>query len=136
MKIAFGLCAIMAILLSACSTEHGAHPGSTADDPETVLVTYHVQAGKEAEFNTVLSHAWRLYVENHFVFAKPHIIVRDTEGGGNTRFVEVFTWKSHAIPEHAPESVKTIWQQEQTLCEARNGHSGIEGGEVEIVAHE
>jgi hypothetical protein len=136
MKIASGLCAFMAIALTSCSTERGAHPGSAAKDPETVLVTYHVQAGKEAEFDTVLSHAWQLYREDQFVFAKPHVIVRETEGGDKTRFVEIFTWKSHEIPEHAPEAVKTIWQQEQALCEARNGHSGIEGGEVEIVAHE
>jgi hypothetical protein len=136
MKIASGLCAFMALSLTGCSTNHSAHPGAAAKDPETVLVTYHVQAGKEAEFNSVLSRAWQLYVEDQFVFAKPHVIVRETEGGDKTRFVEIFTWKSHAIPEHAPEAVKTIWQQEQSLCEARHGHTGIEGGEVEIVAHE
>jgi hypothetical protein len=136
MKITLCLCAIMAASLTACSTSSGTHRRAVAKDPETVLVTYHVQAGKEAEFETVLSRAWGIYRREHLVFASPHLVVRDTEDGGKTRFVEIFTWKSHAIPEHAPEAVKTVWQQEQSLCEARNGHGGIGGGEVEIIAHE
>jgi hypothetical protein len=45
----------------------------------------------------------------------------------------MFTWASHAAPEHAPDSIKKIWEQEQSLCEARNGHEAIQGGEVELV---
>ena len=126
----------MAASLTACSTSSGNRRRAAATDPETVLVTYHVEAGKEAEFETALSGAWVIYRREHLVFAKPHFVVRDTEDGGKTRFVEVFTWKSHAIPEHAPKAVKTVWQQEQSLCGARNGHGGIEIGEVQIIADE
>ena len=90
------------LCLSGCSTTHPAS-GAKADS-ETVLVTYHVQSGKKAEFQAVLSHAWEVYRSEHLVFADPHIIVQDTEDGGKPRFVEVFTWISSATPEHAPES--------------------------------
>ncbi|MGA3284669.1 MAG: hypothetical protein ABSD57_09460 [Verrucomicrobiota bacterium] len=133
MKITHFLFALAAISLTACSTTNRTHHGSAKTAPETVLVTYYVQSGKEAEFQAVLSRAWQIYRTEHLVYAKPHIIVRDTEGGDKVRFVEIFTWVNHAALEHAPDSMKTIWQQEHSLCEARSGHSGIEGGEVEII---
>jgi len=134
MKITHFLLALAVLSLNACSTTSGTHQGSGKSDPETVLVTYHVKPGKEAEFQAVLSRAWQVYRTEHLVFAEPHIIVRDTEEGGKPRFVEILTWVSHSAPEHALDAVKTLWEQEQSLCEARNGHGGIEGGEVEIVA--
>jgi len=110
-----------------------AHHGSAKADPETVLVTYHVKPGKEADLQTVLSRAWQIYRRGDLVFAEPHVVLRDIEDGDKIRFTEVFTWVSHAIPDHAPDSVKTIWQQEQALCEARNGRTAIEGGEAELL---
>jgi hypothetical protein len=125
-------CSLIAVSLLAwtgCSTTYPA--GDAKADSETVLVTYHVQSGKEAEFQAVLSHAWEVYQGKHLVFATPHIIVRDIEGTGKTRFVEIFTWVKP--PDHALESVKAVWKQEQSLCEMRDGRSGIEGGEVQLV---
>jgi len=133
MKAAHFLLALVVLSLTACSTTNHAQRGSTKADPETVLVTYHVKSGKEAEFQTLLSRIWQIYRTEHLVLAEPHVIVRATEEGG-TRFMEILTWVSHAAPEHVPDSVKTIWGQEQSLCEARGGHTGIEGGEVEIIA--
>lgn len=97
------------------------------------MVTYRVKAGKEAEFQAVLSNGWEVYRGERLVLAQPHIIVRDTEDGGKPRFVEIFTWVNRSIPEHAPESVKAIWKQEEAFCEQRNGHYGIEPGEVELL---
>ncbi|HXI84783.1 MAG TPA: hypothetical protein VNL17_11925 [Verrucomicrobiae bacterium] len=133
MKAAYFFLTLAVLSLNACCTTSRTHQGSAKSDPETVLVTYHVKPGKEAEFQAVLSRAWQVYRAEHLVFAEPHIIVRDTEEGGKPRFVEILTWVSHAAPEHAPDAVKKFWEQEQSLCEARNGHTGIEGGEVEIV---
>jgi len=133
MKIAHLLLAMAVLSLTACSTTSQTHQASGKSDPETVLVTYHVNPGKEAEFQTLLARVWKVYRSEHLVFAKPHIIVRDTEGGDKPRFVEIFTWVSHTAPERALDAVKTLWEQEQSLCEARSGHGGIEGGEVEIV---
>jgi len=121
------------VALAGCSTTDQAHHSSAKPDPETVLVTYHVKSGKEVEFQTVLSRAWELYRTDHLVFAEPHVIVRDTEDGGKPRFVEIFTWVSRSIPEHAPESVKKIWKEEESLCEQRGGHYGIEPDEVQLI---
>ena len=120
------------VVLAGCSTTPTG--GGAKGDSETVLVTYHVQSGKEAELQATLMQAWEVYRTGHMVFAQPHVIVRSVEEGGKTRFVEVFTWVSGTIPEHAPDAVKEIWAQEQSLCESRGGHPGIEGGEVELVA--
>jgi hypothetical protein len=133
MKITQFVFVVAAVSLTACSTTNRERQGSSKADPETVMVTYHVKPGKEAEFQQVLARAWKIYRSGNLVLAKPHVIVRETEQTDKTRLVEIFTWVSHAAPEHAPEAVKTIWGQEQSLCEPRNAHGGIEGGEVEIV---
>ena len=123
--------ALALILLAGCAT---AKPGNDADArPETVMVTYHVKPGSEAEMEQMLSQAWQIYRREHLVFAQPHIIVRDRDADGKTRFVEIFTWVSHTAPEDAPAPVKAIWGKMTSLCESRNGHRGLEGGEVEIV---
>jgi hypothetical protein len=119
------------VALAGCSTTYPADNAKA--DSETVLVTYHAKPGKEAELQAVLSHAWQIYWTGHLVFAEPHTIVRGTEDGDKTCFVEVFTWVSQATPEHAPDAVKKVWAQEQSLCEARSGHGSIEGGEVELI---
>ena len=137
MRITHFLLAVSLVPLIACSTTpRGESQRSSGGDPETVLVTYHVKPGKEGEFQDALSRVWEIYRKEHLVFAQPHVIVRDKEDGGKTRFVETFTWVSHAGPEHVPDAVKTIWEQMQSLCEARNGHGGLEGGEVELLTPE
>jgi hypothetical protein len=134
MKLTHFLLALAVLSLNACCTASQPHQGSAKADPEAVLVTYHVTSGKEAEFQEILSGIWQVYRAEHLAFAEPHTIIRDTEDGGKARFVEILRWVSHAAPEHAPDAVKKLWEQEQSLCEARGGHTGIEGGEVEIVA--
>jgi hypothetical protein len=133
MKATHFLFVLAAISLTACSTTNPAHPGSSKADPETVLVTYHVKPGNEGKFQEVLSRAWQVYRREHLVFVEPHIVVRDTENGDKNRFVEIFTWVNRAIPEHAPDAVKTIWEQEQSLCEARSERGSIAISEVELL---
>lgn len=130
MKITHLLLALSLVSLTACSTTT---PATNHDSPETMFITYHVQPGDEAKLQEVLSRAWDIYRKNHLVLTQPHVIIRAMESGGKTRFVEVFTWVSHAAPGHAPASVKKIWEQMQSLCEARDGHIGLEGGEVEMI---
>jgi hypothetical protein len=81
----------------------------------------------------VLVRAWETYIANRLVFGQPHVVVRDAEDGGKPRFVEIFTWINRATPEHPPESVLTVWKQEQSLCEQRGGHYEIEPGEVKLI---
>jgi len=122
------------ISLGACSTSKSYVKGDTSErEPETMLVTYYVKPGKAAEFQQVLSQAWDIFRRENMVLAKPHVIVRDDEAAGKTNFVEVFTWISHYAPDHAPASVKAVWEQEQSLCEKREGHDAIEGSEVQVI---
>jgi hypothetical protein len=121
------------IPLAACSTAQ-VKPDESKDSPETVLITYHVKPGKEAEMAAVLRRAWEIYLREHLVFSDPHIIVRDAEKDGKPRMVEIFTWVSHSAPDHAPKSVKDTWNEMMSLCEPRDGHGGLEGGEVELLA--
>jgi len=114
------------LALTGCSTVRSA----STNDSETVMVTYHVQPGDEAEFEKLLAHAWEVYRGEQMVFAEPHTLVRQTDGG-KTNFIEIFTW-IHA-PDRAPNTVKSIWAREQSLCEKRNGKNGIDFSEVQLV---
>jgi hypothetical protein len=134
MKTIHFLFALSLVSLTACSTAASRgkdYPSKT--DPETVLVTYRMKPGKDAELQDVLARAWAVYRKGNLVFARPHVIIRDKDSGSNIRYVEIFTWVSHSVPEHAPDTVKTIWDEEQSLCEPRAGHLGIELGEVDLV---
>jgi len=122
--------AISLLAITGCATTHPV--GGTKADSETVMVTYHVQPGKEAELQALLGHAWDIYRDEHMVDARPHVVIRDSENDNQTKFVEIFTWAKS--PDHPPKSVLAIWNQEQSLCEPRAGHRGIEGGEVEMIA--
>src|ERR1051326_667809 len=119
MKTTSWLLACSLVALASCSTTHSGSTGHrfAKAEPETVLVTYHVQAGKEGEFQGVLARAWGIYSSEALVFTEPHMVVRDTEDGGKPRFVEIFTWVSRSIPAHAPARAKTIWTQEELLFE-------------------
>jgi hypothetical protein len=120
------------LALTACSSPTALRHNDPS--PETMLITYHVKAGKEAELHEVLSQAWEVYRKEHLVLIQPHTIVRDKEGGGKTRIIEIFSWVSPDAPDHAPDSVRKIWDRMQSLCEARNGREGLELGQVELVA--
>ena len=126
--------ALSLMFLSACATTpHSEKHVSSKGDPETVLVNYYVKPGREGELQQLLSRAWDIYISERMVFDRPHVIVRENDANRKAHFIEIFTWVSHSAPEHAPDSVKAIWQQEQALCEARDGHNGLGGGEVELL---
>ena len=103
-------------------------------ETETVLVTYHVKAGKEAELERTLGEAWKVYTRSHLVYPEPHVVLKEKEGEGVFRFLEAFTWIDRKTPEHAPAQVLELWKREEALCEKRNGHYAIEPNEVTLVA--
>ena len=144
MKAAPFLFALSLLTLTACRTTTTPAPPDTSaptpaaagqDTPETVLVTYHVQPGRENAFPAVLARAWDIYRHARLVRSEPHIIVKEREEDGKTCFVELFTWVSHAAPNKAIAAVQGIWSEEMSACEARNGHRPLEGGEVELLTH-
>ena len=120
--------------LTGCG-EPPSERGATKSAPmkETVLITYHVVPGKEKELQKLLARVWDAYEKDHLVLTQPHVVVRDKEGVDKPRFIEVFTWVSPEAPDHAPDSVKKLWDQMQACCEKRDDHQGLEGGEVELL---
>jgi hypothetical protein len=103
------------------------------DTPETVLVTYHVKPGMEKQFEALLDRAWQTYRSEGMVRSEPHVIARDNEENNTIGYVEIFTWVSHAAAQKAPDSVKKIWAEENSMCEARVGRVAIGGGEVQLL---
>ncbi len=120
----------LGLFLSGCAAPRHS---STRHQPETVLVTYRVKNGKEKELGDLLARAWAMYRKDHLVFAEPHVLVQDSEGEGKPRLIEIFTWIDRATPEHAPENVLALWKQEESLCEKRGNHYGIEPDEVQLL---
>jgi hypothetical protein len=122
--------------LMLASTAMAQDKGNTSpkDDTETVISTFHVKEGKEAEFAKVLEQAWSTYHRLGMVLPQPNLVLRGVETAGKPYFIEIFTWKDHDAPDHAPAEVRTIWAQMEALCERRDGHRGIEFTEMQIVA--
>ena len=56
------------------------------------------------------------------VLDKPHVRLRGVDNG-QTYFVEIFTWRDAAIPDHAPTAIQSIWTEMNKL---------VEGGGIEI----
>lgn len=97
---------------------------------ETIHSVSHVKPGHEEEYARLSANAWALYTRLGLVLDHPHVVLRGTDEKGRPYFVEVFTWKSPAIPDHAPPEVKAIWQQLEQACERRDGRPGIDFAEV------
>jgi hypothetical protein len=95
------------------------------------MITYHVKLGKETEMEDLLRRAWETYRRENMVFTKTHLIVSKREAGDKTRLVEIFTWVT--APDHAPDSVKVVWKEMHELCEARDGHDGLEFAEIKLI---
>lgn len=133
MKAISGLLMFLPLAFAGCSTSHPKQATTIKDEPETVLVTYHVKQGMEMAFESLLRRAWKTYRTDNLVLAEPHVVVREAEEGNTTGYIEIFTWVSHAAPMHTSADVKEIWAQETALCQARSGHTGIGGGEVEPI---
>ncbi len=129
MKTLFPLFAILLMALAGCATSHPDTGPRTSS--ETVLIAYYPVPGKEAELEAMLANAWQVYQSENLVYAQPHVIVRDSEAGGKARYVEIFTWITS--PDNPSAAVSTVWSQEQALCEARDGHEGIEIEPVEMI---
>jgi hypothetical protein len=129
MKELFPLFTVSVLVLAGCGTMH--HESKSQAVSETVLITYYPAAGQDKELEAAMARAWRVYEKDHLVYSEPHTIVRGNEGGGKSYYVEIFTWKK--APEHPSADVSAAWSQEQSLCEAGDGHKGIEGGPVDAV---
>ena len=136
-RVACGLLVLSSTLILVAPG--GAEPQSQSKESkrapanETVLIAYHVIPGKEKALQELLANVWDMYKKEHLVFSQLHVVVRQKDPAGKNRFVEIFTWVNSEAPDHAPDSVKKLWDQMQACCEKRDGHPGLEGGEVDLL---
>lgn len=78
-----------------------------ADEPETVIVTVKAKAGHEAQLEAVMKKHWSTIKRLDLVTSDQHELFR--AGGGV--FVDIFTWKSGAIPDNPPAEVLGVWKE-------------------------
>lgn len=128
MRLALAAAISAIVALSGCAESPSIPPGS-----ETVLITYHVIPGKEADLEAILREAWMVYQNERLVVPGRHVVALGQEADGKPRLTELFTWVDHSAPDHASNDVKQIWAKMQSCVEARDGHPGIDGGEVSLV---
>ena len=128
---------LMVVVLAGCAgAPESVKSSAPRDTPETMLVSYRAKPGKEAALQDALARTWAVCRRDKLVIASPHLVLREKDDAGRTRFVESFTWVSHAAPDNAPPDLKAMWQELESLCEPRDGKKGIDGSEVEtVVAH-
>jgi hypothetical protein len=107
--------------------------GAAAAPPETVMVTLRPRAGAAEELAHVIAKHWATVHALKLVEDTPHTTLRATEAGGKTYFIEIFTWKSADIPDHAPPEVQAIWESMNRLVEPSDGHPGLEFTPVSVV---
>jgi hypothetical protein len=123
------ICAAASLALLTASTRAGAR----ADEPETVIVTWRVKAGAEAEAQAILARHWETARRLNLVRESPHVTLRTSDAAGKT-FVEIFTWRDAAIPDAAPAEIRAIWDDMNKIAEPRGGRPGLEIAMAEIVS--
>ena len=114
-------------LLGCLTIASSAFAFAQADaEPETVLVRYHVQAGKQPEMEALIRKQWAALRRLDVVEEQPHVVLRGTEDGGKPVFVEVFTWRTADAPDHLPAEIQTLWSAMNKAVESRGGRAGID----------
>jgi hypothetical protein len=123
---------LLPLLLAASGPVLGA-PGGPKD-PETVVVTFHVREGKEAEMEKLLREDhWPLLRRLSLVREAPHVLVRGKEAGDKPVLREILTWRDHDTPDNAPPEVEAVWKRMYDFVEKRGSAPAIEIEEVELL---
>ena len=96
--------------------------------PTTVICTYRVSPGREAEFSKLLSRHSPALRSIDLVTNDPPQHFWGTEEDDAPFFVEIFKWKdeeSSSLAHEHPE-VMAIWEPMDKLTENRNGRPNME----------
>lgn len=101
---------------------------------ETIYSIAHVKRGMETQYAELSAKTWAIYRKLDLVLPAPHVVVRGVDSQNLPYFVEIFTWRSAEIPDHAPAEVRAVWQELENACQKRNGRPGIDFAEVTAVA--
>lgn len=103
--------------------------------PVTVLCTYRVVPGREADFEALLARHYPALRGADLATERPPSIYRGTDGTGGPVYYELFEWKDAESPSVAHESpaVMAVWEPMGELCEGREGRPQFEFPHVEPV---
>ncbi len=103
--------------------------------PVTVLCTYRVVPGKEADFEGLLSKHYPALRGADLATENEPRIFRGTDGTGGTVFYELFEWRDAEAPNvaHQSPAVMAVWEPMGELCEEREGRPKFEFPHVEPV---
>ena len=88
-----------------------------AQKAETVMVTCYAKSGSEAELARVLARHWTTVRDLKLAADAGHLTLRGKQVGGQTFFVEIFTWRDAGIPDNAPPPVQAIWAEMNQLSD-------------------
>jgi hypothetical protein len=124
--------AALALTLSLFAQKKASEPPGPGT--ETIYSIAHVKRGMETQYAELSAKSWAIYRKLDLVLPAPHVVVRGVDSQNLPYFVEIFTWKSAEIPDHAPAEVRAVWQELENACEKRNGRPGIDFTEVTTVA--
>lgn len=98
-----------------------------AQQPETVICTYHVAAGKQADFEKLLQLHWPALDGLGFVTDRPVQVFRRDDEQGRTTYVEIFEWAAGGFQRaHAHPEVMAIWEPMAQICEPRDGRPAMD----------
>jgi len=116
---------LTALLLSGAEAVPGVDP------PETVIAAFYPQAGKADEVEALIWEEWETVHRLGLAANDVHHLYRGESETGQTVLFDMFTWKDHATPDHAPPEVKAIWRKMNAAVEKRNGQPAIEIVEIQ-----
>jgi len=119
--------------LGAVSVSRGGRAAASSDEPETVLTFFRPQPGQEEALLRLIREDRATLRRLDVVDESPYVLARATDPGGAVRYVELFTWKSAEIPDHAPPEVRAIWDRMQKIVQPRNGRPGIDFEAVQLL---
>jgi hypothetical protein len=119
--------ALFGVALAGCSSvpHH-------KDQRDPVVIIYHVKYGCEQELEGLLGRMWDTYVRERMVCSEPHVRVRAHESSGHDRFIETFVWGGPYVTEYPPETVKTLMQKIESLCEPRENEAAVQFRSVQM----
>ena len=126
--------ALLVLWVAGCGAASLAAAAGGPKDPETVVVTFHVREGKEAEMEKILREDhWPLLRRLGLVHAAPHVLVRGREADDRPYFIEVLTWRDHDTPDNAPPEVEAVWKHMRDIVEKRGAQDAIQIDEVDLL---
>ena len=129
---------LLLVALVAC--RHAAPPPAApatapaiSPDAETVVVTYLPKADKEAELQKEIEATWQTILDLKLAASPDHTFYKGTDESGKPFFIEIFSWRDHDAPDHAPPALTAHWKVLNDLVEARGERGAIEFFEIHRV---